>query len=327
MKFHSVPISQAVGHVLGHNIVNKSGRRILRKGRSLTEADAALLDQEGQSHVYVAELGADDIGENEASSQIVNAFVGDNVTISNAITGRVNIYANCFGVLKVNEDSLLALNMIDGLGMATVENYEVVQKGDIIANLKILPYALSSKTVAEATALVQSEPPLELMPLLSRRIGFIITGSPATEEKSVNSFQKAMTARVEPLNSEITQTEFVAHDTTYVPENLHTKILELLPAHDMVLLASGTAIMDRNDVVPKAIEAAGGEVICFGAPVEPGNLFLLAYLDHKPIVGIPGCARSPITNLVDLILPRLLAGERLSRKDIARLGCGGLLKG
>ncbi len=324
MKFEPIALERARGQILGHNIYGDSGRRILRKGRALSAADVAALAELGRRSVYVARLEAGDVGENEAALRVAEAAAGEGLRLSRARTGRVNFYAACRGLLRIDLERLGQLNILDGVALATLPRHSAVAAGKMAATLKVVPYALPAATVGEAEAI---GPVFRLSELVPRRAGLILSGSPAARERIERSFRTALAQRLEAWGAVLDAVVFVSLDDEGGEERLAAAIGDFSGRGiDLLILAGETAIMDPDDVAPRAVERAGGTVECYGAPVDPGNLLLLAYRGDLPIVGAPGCARSPKTNIVDLVLPRLLAGDRLTRADVAALGHGGLLE-
>jgi molybdenum cofactor cytidylyltransferase len=326
MKFEAVPIEQAVGHVLGHNIADQNGRRALRKGKRITSKQVSLLRSLGHETVYVARIEDSDVGEDIAADRISRSIAGLGIRLSQARTGRVNLFAELLGVVDVDTGRLLRLNQLPGVTLATLPQHAVVARDRIMATLKVIPYALAEETVLEAETLAEA-PLVCLKPLLPKRVGLILSGGPAVEARVTSSFESALAARVEQLNAKIELSEYVPLENQADEIRLAATIEKMVETGiDLLILAGETAIMDRYDISPRAVERAGGEIACFGAPVDPGNLLMLAYSGAVPILGAPGCSRSPKTNIIDVVLPRLLAGERLNQKDIAWLAVGGLLE-
>lgn len=328
MKFGPVPLTEAEGKILGHNIAGIDGRRVLRKGKPLTAADVAYLRQMGRRAVYVAEIEADDVDENSAAARIAQAAMGSHLRLSEPTTGRANLYADALGLLRVDVPRLAQLNGCAGVTLATLPTHTAIPPGKMAATLKILPYALPAAIVRQAENISrQPAPLLRLHPLHPRRVSLILSGSPSTQARIVHSFETALRSRITALGSTITAVDFVPLEDEADEQRLADTIQARLAAgHDLIILAGETAIMDRYDIAPRAVERAGGDIACFGAPVDPGNLLMLAYHGKIPILGAPGCARSPKENIVDLALPRLLAGDRLTAADIIAFGHGGLLE-
>lgn len=330
MDFVSVPIDEAEGAILGHNISGSGGRRLLRKGKALVAADIEALRALGRKTVYVARLGPEDVAENRAADRLASAVAGPGLRLSKGRTGRVNFYAEALGLLRVRLDALDRWNQLEGVSLSTLPRQSVVALGKMGATLKVIPYALPESTVRaveEGSAEPGVGPTLWLDPLPARRVGLVLTGSPESEERVISGFRGALGARVTALGSSLEAVDFVAVDDDTGEAALASVLGRQRSAGvELIILAGETAIQDRFDIAPRAIEAAGGRIAAYGAPVDPGNLLLVAYLDGIPILGAPGCSRSPKTNIVDLVLPRLLVGDRLERRDITVLGHGGLLE-
>lgn len=327
MKFGPVPLSEAKGKILGHNIAATNGQRLLRKGKPLTGEDLEKLRIVGRSSVYVAEIESNDVEENRAARRVAEAICGAGLHITGVASGRANLLADKMGVLRVDVDRLAQINDCKGITLATLTTHSPIHPRQIVATVKIIPYAVPEATVSLVEAISSgTNSTLRVEALPSHSVGMILSGSTSIHEKLISDFSP-LRDRIEKLGSSVTRTDFVALED----ESDEAALASMLKQHlasgiKMILLAGETAIMDEHDILPRAIERAGGHVELVGAPVDPGNLLMLAYIGDVPVVGAPGCARSRKTNIVDWILPRLLVGDRLTRKDIIALGHGGLLQ-
>ncbi|MCI0643770.1 MAG: molybdopterin-binding protein, partial [Chloroflexi bacterium] len=310
------------------NIAGPDGRRALRKGRPLSAEDIGRLRELGRATVHVAELEAGDVGEDTAAGRLAEAVCGPGLRISGPSTGRANLLADVDGVLRVDVERLARLNGWEGITLATLPAHSAVREGRMVATVKILPYAVPEIHVRQAEGIAaEAGPIVRLDELRPRAVGLILSGSLSAEERIVRSFETALRQRLAALGSTIAEVAFVPlEDETGERELAETIGRQAAAGLELIILAGETAIMDRYDMAPRAVEQAGGEVTCFGAPVDPGNLLMLAYLGETPVMGAPGCARSPKTNIVDLLLPRLLVGDRLTRAEIMSYGHGGLLE-
>ena len=311
MQVKTVFIEEAIGHIALHNQIGPNGKKLISKGHQLTEQDIAALKTFGQTEIYIAVLADDDLNENEAAhqlSQAINVHT-TKINLSKASTGRVNFIANTAGLIKINIEKLMALNEIGGITLATIYNNSIVTPRKVIGTLKIIPYAVPKPSIEAAIEIVQkSEPLLSIKPFVVSQTVLITTGSEPVKEKIIGSFRTGLEPRLANYECELII-------GSYVPtkeDPISAALSEALEAGaEMIILAGETSIMDQDDIIPRAIKAIDGEITHYGVGVEPGNLFMLAYCGDIPIVGAPGCARSKGYNIVDIILPRLVAGERV----------------
>lgn len=327
MKFGPVPLDQAEGKILGHNIAGPDGRRLLRKGRPLTRDDVAALHSIGRASVYIATLEPDDLDEDTAARRMAEAVIGNGLRLSGPASGRVNLLATALGVLRVDVDRLARINQRDGVTLATLASHTAVRARQIAATVKIIPFAVPEALIREVEKLAaEGGPVLKVEELASQPVSLILTGSPSIHAKLRLDFAP-LGERVTALGSRVTRTEYVSLED----ESGEAMLAEALARQRaagvrLIILAGETAIMDRYDIVPRAVERAGGCIESVGAPVDPGNLLMIAYLDDVPVLGAPGCARSRKINVIDWVLPRLLVGDRLTRAEMVSLGHGGLLE-
>lgn len=322
MHLETRPIEAALGTILRHNIADASGRKAFGKGHRLRADDLPALVALGIVAVRVAIEDPGDVGENVAAQRIAAAACGGGVRPMPVAHGRVNVIADGDGVVTVDVDALLRLNNLEGVAVATLRSHARVTPRQRVATIKVIPFALPEETVAAAEVLLSAAPLLAALPLARREVGLILVGSTAARVRIEAALFAPIATRVNELGSAIVATRYVPEDETLVARALQD-VLALGVA--LVILAGETSIMDRDDVIPAGVREAGGTVEHYGAPVDPGNLLLLAYHGAVPVIGAPGCVRSRDANIVDLLLPRLLVGERLTRADIVALGHGGLV--
>ena len=331
MKFGPVPVANAGGKILGHNIAGADGRRALKKGKPLSTTDIERLQGLGRQVVYVAELEPDDVGENAAAKRIAVAALGsattNNLRLSGPAAGRVNFLSNVLGVLRVDAERLTRLNEIQGVTAATLTSHSPVRTRQIVATIKIIPYALPEQSVQAAESISAAGPLIRVDTLRHQNVALILSGSASIRERVLNDFDAPLRERLETLGATIQSVEFIPLEDESGEAALAEAMQQQISAGaGLIILAGETAIMDQHDIAPRAVARAGGTVICVGAPVDPGNLLMLAELNAVAILGAPGCARSRKTNIVDWILPRLLAGDRLTQTEITAMGHGGLLE-
>lgn len=321
MKFGLRPVLTCEGAILAHSI--KFSHYLFEKGRRLSADDVIQLGAAQIETITVAMLEPADIGENEAAQKIAHALCGSRLDARPALTGRANLHAQAAGVLRVDAARINAANGIDeGLTIATLPEYESVTAGQMVATIKIIPYALPATVIERALDILGSAA-LSLAPYTSKRMALITTVLP-NSKPSVIAKTKAVTAgRIAQLESELIHDSETPHATGA----LSSALAGALAVHpDIILIAGAAATGDRGDMVPEAVIAAGGRIQHFGMPVDPGNLLLMAEIGATQVLGLPGCARSPKRNGVDLILERLAADIPVTSKDVMALGVGGLLK-
>ena len=322
MKFGDIAIGEAAGAILAHG-VNAGGRR-WPKGRLLGAADVAELAALGLARITVARLEAGDIGEDEAAARVAGLIAGPGVRVSAAATGRVNLHAEHLGLAIIDADLITRINLVDeGLTVATVEPFAVAAAGQLLATVKVIPYAVDGAVPAAIEAAVGAAAPvLSLRPFTGRRVGLVLTARPGMKESLFDKARAVTNERLAAFEVALTAVRRCGHEASAVAAAL----ADLAPAHDILLILGAASTGDRADVVPAGIEAAGGQVDHFGMPVDPGNLLILGRLGGKPVIGMPGCARSPKLNGFDWVLRRLMAGLPVTGPQLAAMGAGGLLK-
>ena len=324
MKFGRIPAAGAAGAILAH--AQKAGGKTFKKGRVLSADDIAALETAGVTEVVAARLEDGDIGEDAAAERIAAAAAGANVTLAAAFTGRANLYADVHGVAVIDRAVLDGVNRIDeSITIATVPPFEAVQPKQFVATIKIIPFAVDSAIVEQCAEAASKDGGLVRIAAFARHaVGLVQTVLPATREKVLDKTTEVMRRRIEGLEGRLEAEIRCAHDEGEVAGAIRALREK---GCDTVLIVGASAVTDRRDVIPAAIEAAGGRVEHLGMPVDPGNLLLLGRDgDGAPVVGLPGCARSPKFNGVDWVLQRLLANVPLSGPDIMAMGAGGLLK-
>ena len=322
MKFGKIPLDQAAGTILAHS--TRLTGRIFKKGHILAPEDIVVLQNSGITGVIAARLEPEDILEDEAASRISNAIAGLNIKIGNTFTGRCNLIADADGLINYDKVRLDELNLIDqSITVATLPPYTVVTPRQLIATIKIIPLAVSNNVLKKAEKIAGSGGPIiSVSPFQKKRVGLIMSRLPGMKESILDNTLKTVSARVATYGSDITHEIRVNHDQ----EEVKRAIENMSSLCDILLIFGASAVVDRHDVLPAAVESAGGSVDHFGMPVDPGNLLFIGQRGGLPIVGMPGCARSPKLNGFDWVLWRLLANIEVSPQDIMLMGSGGLLK-
>jgi molybdenum cofactor cytidylyltransferase len=326
MKFGRIPVGQAQGGILGHTL--RLGRgRVLKKGRVLDAEDVALLRAAGQDEVFAALLDPDDVSEDDAARMIGQAIAGPGVRVAEAFTGRCNLFAEQGGVAVVDVARVLALNAVDeAVTLATVAPHAALAAHDMIATVKIIPFAVPRAAVDACLQVADGARAagglVRVARFSRRRAGLVLTRLPGVHESQLDRAAVNLRTRIESMGSELVAELRCAHTEAAVADS----VSELLGrACTLVLVLGASAIVDRRDVVPLGIEAAGGVVEHFGMPVDPGNLLLVARVGAVPVLGVPGCARSLKPSGFHWVLERLCADLAVTRADITAMSVGGLL--
>ncbi len=316
MKFGKVATSSALGTVLAHSVALPKGR--LRKGLVLEQGDVDALLAAGHADVTVAQIEAGDVSENDAADSLADSILEGSVGLrrSVAFTGRVNLIAERAGVAVLDVAALDAVNGVDAMiTVATVPAHHQLREGDLVATIKIISYAVPQVELDKAVGLAKGAARLAA-PVLDAATLIITEISGGAGDKG----KKAIEDRLTGLGIELACVQMVSH---------HEDALQAaIEAADtpLILILTGSATSDIEDVAPAALVQAGGQVTRFGMPVDPGNLLFLGVLGDQQVIGLPGCARSPALNGADWVLARVACGVQVTSKDISSMGVGGLLK-
>jgi molybdenum cofactor cytidylyltransferase len=322
MKFGAVPVAQAEGGVAVHSI-RQSGL-VLKKGTLIGKPEIAALQAAGIAEIVVARIEPGDVSEDVAAAEIAAAVAGTGVRVDRAFTGRANLFAESAGVLVVDKDAIDRLNQVDeSITFATLAAYKPVVAGEMIATVKIIPFAVAEAARDAALAAAAADRPLvRVAPYRLRKIGVVSTVLPGLATKVIEKTLKVTAERLMPAGASIVAERRVAHDQGALAKAIEEVLGE---GAELVLVFGASAIADRRDVIPAAVTTIGGRIEHFGMPVDPGNLLLIADVRGRPLLGAPGCARSPKENGFDWVLMRLLSGLKVPREAITGMGVGGLL--
>jgi molybdenum cofactor cytidylyltransferase len=319
MKFGSTPIEEAEGAVLAHGV--RIDGIAFKKGDIVTGERRVALERAGVTNVVAARLEPGDVGENEAAQKLAGLLAGSHLRRSAPFTGRVNLFAEEAGLAIVEAEAIDRVNAVDeAITVATLPPYRVVAQGDMVATVKIIPFAIAGATL-EAALAAAPRGAVAVHSFKPMRIGVVSTTLPGLKPSTIAKTLRVLEARLKPTGARIVAQETVAHEVGALAKALG----RMIDGADALIAFGASAITDRRDVIPAAIEAIGGRIERFGMPVDPGNLLLLAERHGLPIIGAPGCARSPKENGFDWVLQRVLAGVPIHDKDIRAMGLGGLL--
>lgn len=320
-----VPVAEAAGMVLCHDITRiipgREKGRAFRKGQVITPGDIPKLQDLGKEHIYVWEPEIDLIHEDEAALRLARHAAGPGLYWDQPNQGRVNIRAEREGLLKVQANELLLVNNLEDIVMATLHNNRVVTKGQVVAGTRVVPLAVQRQLLEEAEKICgEPGPLLSVKPFQPLWVGVVTTGSEVYSGRIKDGFCSVIKQKIAPFGARVLGQIIVPDD----PEVIAKEIRLLIADGAELVMVTGGMSVDPDDVTPSGIRATGAEVVSYGAPVLPGAMFMLAYLGHVPICGLPGCVMFNKSTIFDLIIPRIFAGERICRSDIVALGHGGL---
>ena len=323
MNFGDIAVADARGAILAHRV--RCGKTTLKKGRILSAEDIETLQAAGVETITGAQLETGDVGEDRAAARIAAAIAGDNLDVSAAFTGRVNLYAKADGLVDYDPARLHALNLIDeSATVALLPPFAQVSPRQMVGTVKIIPFASPESVVASCEAIASETAPLvRVAPYRGRSVGLIQTRLPGTKESVLDKTTDVLSQRVTALGGTVAEERRCGHATDEIEQAIRALTQS---GSAMVLITGASAITDRRDVIPAGIIQAGGTVDHFGMPVDPGNLLLMGHVGDIPVAGLPGCARSPKLNGFDWVLQRMFADIPVRREDIMAMGAGGLLK-
>jgi molybdenum cofactor cytidylyltransferase len=322
MKFGPVAPGDAKGGIVVHSL--RRGGLVLKKGSVVGDADIAALKAAGVDAIMVARIEPGDVSEDVAAAQLAAEVAGEGVHVDRAFTGRANLFAETAGVVVVDPAGVDRFNEVDAdITLATLEAFAPVVAGKMIATVKIIPFAVSAAARDKALAVAHAASPLvRIAPYRVRKVGVVSTVLPGLADKVIEKTLRVTQERLAPAGAKIVAERRVSHESA----PLAYALSDVLDAGaELVIVFGASAIADRRDVIPAAVEAVGGAIEHFGMPVDPGNLMLVASVRGRPVLGAPGCARSPRENGFDWVLERLLCGLPVTRRDITAMGVGGLL--
>jgi molybdenum cofactor synthesis domain-containing protein len=319
-----IPVEKAVGLPLAHDITEivpgKHKGPAFRRGHIVRPEDVAKLLDVGKANIYVLELEKDELHEEDAARRLAKAAAGDNLDLTDPSEGRVNLIAKISGLLKVDADLLCRFNSLGDLIMATLPTNWYVKKGTVVGGTRTIPVVVKEELIQRAEALCKVKPIVNLLPMPSKRVYLVVTGSEVFTGRIKDGFGPIVRRKVEEMGSNLESVKIAPDDPDVIAELIN----DARQAGADVILVSGGMSVDPDDKSPEGIRRSGAKVETHGFPVLPGSMFMMAYLDRTPVMGLSGCVLHDPFTAFDALLPRLLAGERITRADIMAMGHGGL---
>ena len=320
-----IRIEDSVGCILSHDVTKivpgEFKGRLFKKGHVIREEDIPKLLDIGKEHIYVWEPKKGQLHENDAAIRVKDLVLGQGCYISEEIKeGKIDFFANTQGIVKINKDLLLKLNLLGEIIVSTIHNNTPVKKGEKIGATRVIPLIIDEKKILEAEKIIK-EKIISVEEIKPKKAVLITTGNEVYKGRIKDALLPVMKEKLEYYGSEIVKQIILPDNKEMITENILKAIEE--DKVDMIICTGGMSV-DPDDVTPSAIKDCNGEIVTYGAPVLPGAMFLLAYYKNIPILGVPSCAMYSKRTIFDLVLPRILADEKLSFEDIARFGNGGM---
>jgi len=321
-----IPVEAAIGLPLAHDITEiipgKHKGPAFRRGHIIRQEDVAKLLDVGKANIYVMELEKDELHEEDAARRLAKAAAGSNLKLTDPSEGRINLVAAISGLLKVNVDLLYRFNSLGDLMLATLPGDRFVKEGTVVAGTRTIPVLVKESLVQQAEALCKDNPIVQVLPMPAKHVRLVVTGSEVFTGRIKDGFGPIVSKKVGDLGSSVDSVELSPDDPDVIAG--HIKNAKQAGA-DMILVSGGMSV-DPDDKTPEGIRRSGAKVETHGFPVLPGSMFLLAYLGDTPVMGLSGCVLHDPFTAFDALLPRLIAGEKITRADIMAMGHGGLAK-
>ena len=320
-----IKVQDAVGQILCHDIT-KIVRGVVkdaafRKGHVITAEDIPELLKLGKENIFVWENDDSKLHENDAAEILRAICQGDNLTATDVKEGKITLRAACDGVFHVDADKVYAINDLGEISLATVRDNINIKLGKSVAGMRVIPLVIDVAKMNRVKEIAGDVPLMKVVPYKNFKVGLVVTGSEIFHERIKDTFTPVIESKLKTFGLQV-EARRISDDSK---EMTREKILELLNLGCDMILCTGGMSVDPDDRTPAAIKSTGADVVTYGVPVLPGAMFMLAYLGDVPIMGLPGCVMFCSKTVFDLILPRVLTGERLTRRDFTTLGVGGLL--
>ncbi|MBN4050777.1 MAG: molybdopterin-binding protein [Alkaliphilus sp.] len=327
MKKEILKIENAIGTVLAHDVTKivpgEFKGPAFKRGHIIKRKDLETLRNMGKNHVTILTLEEDELHEDESAIRLAKSVIGKGIKISRPSEGKVDMIAEYKGILKVNTQLLFKTNSNEKIVLATLHNNTVVEKETRVAGTRIIPLAIKEREIFEVEEHVEKDEIISIEKMYPLKTGILVTGTEVFTGRITDKFGSVLKKKIIDYGAEFVDIAYAPDDTRVIEK----EILSLISKGAEVILVSGGMSVDADDVTPTAISGISSEVVSYGSPVLPGAMFMLAYIGSIAILGIPGCAMYHKSTALDLIYPRVLAKEKITRDDIIQLAHGGLCLG
>jgi molybdenum cofactor synthesis domain-containing protein len=317
-----VKVEEAVGMKLGHDLTQiipgQFKGRLFQAGHVITEDDIPQLLDIGKRHIYIMDIPAGYLHENEAAQRMAKALAGEQLYVTGPVEGKMTLKSSIHGLLKVNADMVHAVNQIEGISVSTLVNNQVVQKDQAVAGVRPIPLVIEISKIKELEK-IGLEPAVFVRPFVHKKVGIVTTGSEVYTGRIQDKFGPVLRSKIEAFGSEVVEQRFANDESDLIEQ----EIKYFLEAKVDLILVTGGMSVDPDDRTPGAIKGVGARIVRYGTPMLPGSMLLMAYHGETPILGLPGCVMHDPYTSFDVFLPRILAGEIIHETDITSLGYGG----
>ncbi|MCT8978538.1 molybdopterin-binding protein [Clostridium sp. CX1] len=320
-----LPVQEAVGMVLGHDmteiIPGEHKKVAFKKGHIITEEEIPRFLNMGKEHIFIMEFNEGDLHENDAAIRMAKAAAGKGVTFSEPKEGKVSLLSKYPGLLKVNYRALDDINSVDDIMFATLHTNQLVEGNTVIAGTRIIPLVTKEEKIKSIERICSDNYPIvQVLPLQNKKVGIVTTGNEVFYKRIEDKFGPVIRSKFDKLGCTVEKQVFAKDDSEYIAASIKSLIEEGV---ELITVTGGMSV-DPDDVTPLGIKKAGADIVSYGAPTLPGAMFLLSYINDIPVLGLPGCVMYNKITIFDLVIPRLLAGEKVTKNDIVKLGHGGM---
>jgi len=320
-----VRVEDAVGMVLCHDITQiipgEFKGRAFKKGHIVTTEDIPKMLRIGKENLYVWEKKEGYLHEDEAALRIAEAVAGSGISLTEPNEGKINLVAGLRGLLTIKVSGLNEINNEDQVVVSSLHRNQIVETGTVVAGTRVIPLVIDYKIIERVEELAKRYKPIvEVKPLLGMRVGIVVTGSEVYKGRIEDKFGPVVAEKVTKLGCSVIRKINVTDSIEMISDEIKKMLRE---GAELILITGGMSV-DPDDLTPAGVVAAGGAIVSYGAPVLPGSMFMVAYIEETPVLGLPGCVMYSKNTVFDLLLPRILAGEKITRQDIVILGHGGL---
>lgn len=326
--FKTLKVEEALGMAIAHDLTkivpDEYKGPAFKKGHIISAEDVQKLKDMGKYHIYVLEIEEGLLHENEAAKRIASCAVGRGLLCSEPSEGKITIRSEVDGILKINSEALIELNSVEQIMFSTIHGNSVLKENSKVAGTRVIPLVIDEKQIAEVENICRERGHIIWAePFLNKKAGIVITGSEVYDGRIKDKFGPIMEQKFKDLGIEVVGIEYSRDNSDMTAE----KIDYLVKNGAQIIVCAGGMSVDPDDLTPAAISKVSDEVITYGAPVLPGAMFMLAYKGDAVIMGVPACAMFHRATALELVLPRILAGEKLTKRDIVKMGEGGFCLG